>query len=360
MATQGLEAKGQMALYREKQTLPFFLTRFFKPVKGSTGSTAKTLTWDIVRYTDKIAGTIDPGTGAHINTVQKFSTKELSPPEYHEAFSIDARDLVNRMAGENQFDASSRSFRARFAAQAAESMAQSAGLIDRGMELQASQILQTGQLDLPGEKPFVVDYRPKSSHFPTASILWSNAGTAVPLNDIENLATQIKTDSRQRMVQAIMGRTALREFLDSDQVQAQADLRRINTMDIAPVIDEENGAHMWGTVSFNGYVMKIWQYDAEFEPLAGGANVPYVDEENVILLPANTSGLVVASLLVPRIVPPDPRVASMVGTPTTSSGGWDLTPNVWVTDQGNVVSAGFQAQPVLIPQGIDEFGTLST
>lgn len=358
MATPQLAAQGMMALYRESRRKGNFLSSFFRPIAGSTGSTATTLTWDIVRYTDKIAGTTDKNTGANINTVGKFTSKEIEPPMYNEAVAIDARDLNNRVPGQDPFSAANMAFTARFMAIANEAMVEMSSLIDRSVELQAAQILQTGLLVLPGARPFSADFKPKASHFPTAGIAWSNVATAVPIDDIESLANQIRTDSRKNVVRAIFGRTALREFLNTDQVKEAADIRRMELIDVDPQI-RDRGAIPYGTLVANGYELEMWHYQEEYEPFVPAANVRFVDDDKVILLPKDPA-LVVASLQVPRIVGPDPRVSGLISPPTKSELGFDITPNVWTTAEGNVVYAGMAAQVVLVPQGIDEFGAITT
>lgn len=350
-----------MAMFTELRRRGGFLSANFRPVAGSTGSHSDSLTWDIKRYTDKIAGTATKNTGSNINQTTLFSSKDIELPTYAEAVAIAAADLVNRMAGENPFDAATRSYTSRFVTLANEALVEMDNLIARSVEVQAAQILQTGELALPGAVPFAADFKPKASHFPTAAITWDNVATAVPLDELESLANQIKTDSRRRVVRAIFGRTALQEFLATDQVTERADIARINMVNVDPRIDDR-GAHRYGVLQFGGYEVEMWHYDDEYEPFAGGANVPFVDADKVILLPDYSArgGLVIASVVVPQIVGPDPRVAQFVSMPTTSELGYDLVPNVWTDNEGTVVNAGFRTRVVLIPQEMDGFGCLTT
>jgi len=344
--------------YVEKRTLGMFLSSFFRPVRGSTGGTGKTITWDSVRYTDKIAGTVDRNTGSNLNTTSIYSSKELTPPEYSEAVAIDVNDLVERMAGEDPFSASNRSFSARFISKMTEGVVEMTDKVNRAVELNAAQVLQTGTISLDGARPFAADFKPKATHFPTVATTWDNSGTATPLDDIEALANVIKTDSRKIVRRCIMGRTALREFIETDQVIGRADSRRMNLIDINPDM-QRRGANFWGTIQAGEFEVEIWGYTAEYEPFDGSPKTTYVDENKVILLP-DEPALVVASLQVPKVLPPDPRLAQLVTPPTVSEVGFDITPNLWCTPEGDVVYAGVKARPVLFPQGVDEFGALST
>ena len=358
MAIPQLAAQAMMQMYREDQDRGGFLSAWFRPVRNSTGSTGTSLVWDSQRFSRKIAGTIDHGTGSNLNEAARFSTKEFEPPEYGEAVAINAHDLVTRMAGEDPFSASNRSYASRFIKLVGDALLESGRLIDRGVEVQAAQIMQTGQLSLAGASPYSADFKPKASHFVTVGTAWSDSVNAVPLDDIENLAHTIRVDSKKRVTTAIMGRTALKEFLECDQVKERADLRRVNMLAIDPRIDNR-GAHLYGTIIAGGYEINLWQYDQMYEPFAGGAEVPYVDDNKVILLPDRPS-FVIGSLLVPQILGPDPRLAGLVSVPTTSELGWDLTPNVWTHGEGSTIYAGMKTRVGMIPQGIDEFGALTT
>lgn len=361
MALPALAAQSMMREFRELRRLGGFLTSFYRPIEGSTGKTSDTVSWDIVRYQDLIAGTVDKNTGANINKTERFSTKDIEPPTYNEAVAINSADLVNRLPGENPFSAAERSYTSRFITAANEALVEMDALISRSVEVQASQIFQTGELALEGARPFAADFFPKASHFPSASTVWSDATNAVPLDDLESLANQIKTDSRRRVMRAIFGRTALREFLATDQVTGRADIARFNLVNVDPRL-QDFGASRYGLVTTGAYDLEMWQYDDEFEPLAGGGNQTYVDDDKVILLPDynQRGGLVVTSVIVPQILPPDPRVAAFISMPTRSRAGYDLVPNVWTDSEGLTINAGFRTRVVLIPQEIDGFGCLTT
>lgn len=347
-----------MQMFTERRRRAGLLSSFFRPIPGSTGSTGKTILWDSERFSDQVAAVVEPGTGVRLNTVGRFTTKELEPARYAEAIAIDVNDLVNRMAGENPFDAARRPFTARFIATANKGLVEMERKIAQSMELQSSQILQTGLLNIPGSRPYVKDFKPKATHFPTAGIAWSNVATAVPLSDLESLCDVIQTDSKATCNKAILGRTALAEFLNTDQVKESADLRRVNLIDIDPEM-KDRGATRYGLITVGQFELELWAYNEKFEPAGGGAKTPFVDVDKVILLPDNP-GLVVGSTIVPRVLPPDPRVAGFVSVPTKADGGWDLVPNIWADAAGDVIYAGFYASAVMIPQGIDEFGCLTT
>lgn len=359
MALPQLQAQTMMQMYEEVRPSSLFLSSLFRRIPGSVGTYGNSLTWDVVRKTNQMAGTIDPCSGSNLNTVDDFTTKQLTPPDYSESYAVHECDLTDRVPGEDPWSAANRNFRRRFQAKMNLGLREATAKIDVAMEEQAAQVLQTGQLSLSGAKPYVADFLPKAAHFPTVAVAWSDSVNAVPLTDIENLAFQIQLNGRKKVTRAIFGRTAWTEFKNSDQVQNEANVLRMNTIIVDPNISER-GATLMGTIIVGTYEIECWRYDGTREPFGGGTEVPYVGDDKVILLP-NDPRLVIGSLRVPQLLPRDSRIpAALVTPPVRSEGGWDLTPRVWTDDRGTTIWAEMGARAVMIPQGIDHFGCLTT
>ena len=70
MTIPQLAAQKMMAMFREKQSRAGFLTSFFRPIPGSTGSTGKTVLWDIERYMIAF-----PQRDVHLNTSQPLEIR---------------------------------------------------------------------------------------------------------------------------------------------------------------------------------------------------------------------------------------------------------------------------------------------
>ena len=358
MALPALVAQRQMAMFVEAERPIGFLSSFFKVIDGSTGSTGKTVTWDAVRDSQQIAGTVSPGTGMRINTADRFTTKEIEPARYGESVVIDVNDLVNRMAGENPFAASNRSHASRFTSQVNMGLVKSSKLIDRAVELNASQVMQTGEIALDGSTPYAQDFFPKATHFPNAATPWSDTVNAKPFDDIEALCDVVQTDSKAIVNKAIFGRTALREMLATEQYQETDSFRRSNLLAVDPVM-MGMGAARYGVLTTGQYEIELWAYNEKFEPVGGGTKVPYIGLDKVVLI-VEKPNLVVVSTIVPRAIGPDPRFTGFVSIPTKSRGGWDLVPNIYSDNPGDVIAAGFYASVVLLPQAVDELACLTT
>lgn len=358
MAPPALPAQRMMQLFRERERRGGFLTSWFRPIPGSTGSTGETLVWDVERYDDQVANPVTPGTGVNLNTVDNFSSKEIKPARFSEGIAIDVNDLVERLAGENPFDAANREFTARFIDKANRGLVRMARKLERSVELMASQILQTGQINMTGALPYVKDFYPKATHFPTVGTAWSDAVNCTPIADIESLCNVIQEDSKAEARHVIMGRTALQEFLKADDVRETADVRRFELVEVDPNL-KRRGATRYGMLKAGEYDLTMWTYNDKYEPAGGGAKTPYLDDGKVIVLP-DDPGFVVGSTRVPRVLPPDPRVRGFVSMPTQSNMGWDLVPNIWSDAPGDVIYAAWYASVVLIPQEIDCFGCITT
>lgn len=354
-----LEAQALIQTFVGKQEKAGFLSSHFIPKPRSTGTTANSIVWDIKRWANEVAGTIDRCAGTYVNANTGFTTKELTPPNFGESLPLDVCDVINRIAGETSWNAASRSHRSRMIDLMTDGVQQIVNKVDLAMELMSAQVLTTGQISMSGSKPYVEDFFPKSSHFPTAPILWSLPATALPLLDIENLGNQIRVDSKKRITKVYMGRQAVREMFATDQWIESANFRRIDSMEIIRPRVDNRGAVRMGRFTAGCYDLELWCYELGYEPFGGGTETPFIPVDKVICLP-DDPGFVLGSVVVPHVLPPDPRVSFLRTPPMKSELGYDITPNVWCNDEGTVVSASVRARPVPIPQGIDEFGCLST
>lgn len=353
-----LQAQQQMALFQQRQKQVGFLVALFSPIEGSTGSTGSTVSWDVERFSNRRAKSVSPGTGMRMNSSEIFSTKRLEPCRFAEGSVVHVDDLVNREAGEDPYEAASRTATARGIRALNRGLVQAAKKIDRTMELMASQVLQTGKINIVGEVDYIKDFLPKATHFTTVALPWSNTSTSTPFFDLEASADVMQDDSNQLAAMAIFGQTAWRQLLESEQFKERDALHRTVLLSIDQGM-LTRGAVLMGMLRVGTYELQAWVYTAKSEPPDGGSLEPYVAVDNVILLPEAPT-LVVASTIVPRVLKPDPRLADFVSVPTVSEGGWDLVPNVWTDNEGGVLNAGFYVSAVLIPQEIDAICTIDT
>ena len=185
MATS-LLAQRQMQMFSEMRDPTLFLASFFTPKDGSTGVNGLKVEIDVERDGETIAPVITRGTGANMSDSGQFVTKEYEPPVMKEGAPFHIEDFMNRMAGENPFDAGNRPYAAKIAAKMVKEMVRLDKRMQRTRELMASQILQTGVLTLPapdGSTGYNLDFGMKASHQVTVGTAWSNVATATPLTE---------------------------------------------------------------------------------------------------------------------------------------------------------------------------------
>lgn len=359
MAVQ-IEREGWLQVFRQSRRPNGFLQRLFTVKPGGIYNGTK-VAIDVQRTGEAVAIVVKQGAGPRLNDADVFTTKEFEPPAYGEAVPFNVNDLLQRMAGVDPMTAAYQDYAGQLLAYFINSF----GLIDdkivRGVELQASQILQTGTLDLKDENGvtlYSLDFKPKATHFPTAGTAWDQAGST-KLDDLKALAKVIRADGKVNPDRLIMGDAALSEFLKDEEVQKALDNRRIDVGEIAPEM-ADSGATFYGHVWIGAYRFQIWTYPDTYTDPQTELPVEYVDEGNVIMLSTRTR-LDRTSARVPLPLGPDPRVASLLpGRVSSRENGIDVTPNVYCTPNGKQIMGELESRTLLIPVQIDGFGCLDT
>ena len=352
--------KGWLQLYTEQRSPNMFLTRHFSLKLGGIYN-GKKVVIDIQRFDEDVAVVVTECTGPNLNDFDRYTTKEFTPPAYGEAFPLDVCELLDRMAGVDPYSAAYQGYAQAMITKMALGFMLVDDKIKRAVELQASQILQTGTLDLVdknGVTAFSLDFKPKSTHFPTVSTSWSNAAST-KLADLESLAGVIRNDGKIDPDQLIMGESALRYFIQDDEVKAQMDNRRYTIGEVRPEF-VDSGATFYGHVWIGNYRFEIWSYPDTYKHPATGTVTKYVGADNVIMKSSKTR-LDITSARVPLPLGPDPRVASLLpGRMSSTTEGFDVTPNVYPTQNGKQIMGELESRPLLIPVQIDGFGCLDT
>lgn len=337
-----------------------FLTGFFD-ARPENFYNSEEIEIDIERDDEDIAIAItDLSTGYNINSSDLYTNKSFKPPILKEAAALNAFDLIKRMAGKNPFE--DFDFQANATVRAFKNFRLVEKKVRRTVELQSSQVLQTGLVDLKnsaGVTLYTIDYKPKATHFPTVAIAWSNAATAVPINDIDSLAQLIRADGKTDPTDLIMGDTAWLEFIATDQIKEHINFRRANLIAIQPIM-VGRGATFQGEISVGNYVYKIWTYSGGYKDPQTGNHTKFVDPGKVIM--TSEAGRLDATFgAIPRIAPPDSRVLPFLPSRMSDADmRIDLFTNAWLTPDGEQLMTGVGARPLMIPTAIDTYGCMTT
>ena len=320
---------------------------------------------DIVRSDEDISIVIqDLSTGYRMNSEDLYTNKGFKPPIHKEALPINSFDLIKRMPGQDPFQ--SPDFRANVILRLFNGMTKVERKIRRSIELQASQVLQTGIVTLKnsnGVALYTLDYKPKATHFPTAGTTWGQVGADIA-GDINALAEIIRNDGLADPDQIIMGVDAFEEFIKDSEIQKRYDNRRIDLGTIAPIEMRGNGGSFRGIVEIGNYRYDIWTYGGRFKDPQTGVKTQFVDKGKVIV--RASSGRLDATFGA------IPNIGALVGEQANrllpelpsripnSDGGMDLFTNAWLTNDGEQLFGGVGARPLMIPTAIDTFGCLDT
>lgn len=353
-------ATGWMQLFKQMRRPTGFLQSWFTVKPGNIHSGLK-VEIDVQRFGEKVAVALKTGTGSNLNDADIVTTKEFEPPQYGEAFPADVADLVNRSAGVDPYSDAYNGFVGKLISKLMNYFVLAMDMITRGVEIQASQILQTGKLVLTGydgETRYELDFKPKTTHFPTVGTAWSDSGSD-KLGDLEALGDVIRADGKVNPTDLLFGATALKQFKADTNVQAQLDNRRMEIGTIAPR-QMGTGATFQGTVWIGSYEYRMWSYPEGYESPEDGTFIKYIADDKVVMLSDQTR-FDRTSALVPLPLGPDPRLSAfMPGRVTDRGADLDVTPNLWCTPDGKQIMTDLMSKTLLVPVQIDGFGCLDT
>lgn len=360
----GNTTKRMIRAYQQMAQPMLFLSGLFQSPPENF-HTSEEVEIDIVRSDEDISIVIqDLSTGYRMNSDDLYTNKGFKPPIHKEAIPINSFDLLKRMPGQNPFE--SPDFRANVILRMFNGMTKIERKIRRSIELQASQVLQTGVVtltDINGNALYTLDYKPKSAHFPTAGTAWDQAG-ADPVGDINSLAEVIRGNGLADPDQLIMGVDAFEAFIKNADVQKRFDTRRYDLGTIAPMEMRGNGGSYRGTVEIGNYRYDVWTYGGRYKNPQTGVSTPFIDPAKVIVRASSgrldaTFGAIpnIGALMGSGASQLLPELPSRV---SNAAGGMDLFTNAWTSQDGEQLFGGVGARPLMIPTAIDTYGCLDT
>jgi hypothetical protein len=351
-----------LAVYKQSALPTRFLSAMFQSPPKNFYDQMK-VEIDIVRDDEDVAVAVtDVSTGYRMNSADVFTNKEFTAPAFKEAFPLNAFKLYNRMPGQDPF--ADLNFRANILSQMIDGMVKIERKIRRAIELQASQVLQTGTATLTdenGDSIYTIDYSPKATHFPTASTTWGESSDD-PLGDLSSLANVIRNDGLDDVVRCIMGEDSFEQFIQDTNVIQRFDTRRADLGALRPFRQDSNGGQYRGTVEIGTVKLDIWTYGGRYKSAETGSKIKFVDDGSVIMMTdkprldatfgsiPNIGQLIGGGRLFPELP----------GRFANSSGGIDLFTNIWMSVDGENLFGGVGARPLLIPTAIDQYGCLDT
>lgn len=320
---------------------------------------------DIERGEENISIVVtDLSQGYRKNATDIYTSKGFVAPIHKEEVALNSFDLLKRMVGQDPFE--DPNFRGNMITRMFSGMRRVEAKIRRAIELQASQVLQTGIITLTNETGaalYELDYKAKATHFPTSGIAWGTAGADIQ-GDIEALSEVIRNDGLGDPDELIMGVDAYQAFINDPIIQPLFDNRRMVVGGITPATRRGNGGTFRGTIDIGNYSYDMFTYGGRFIDPVTGFKEQYLDPAKVII--RDSSGRLDATFgAIPNIgrllgVQANQLISELPSRISNTDGGIDLFTNMWLSNDGEQIFGGVGTRPLLIPTAIDTYGCLDT
>jgi len=252
---------------------------------------------DIIRGNERLATLIhrgangrDIGTGQN-NTIQTlFSNISRVYPLIEEEGDIDSNQLLGRRPGENPFSGATQFDRLR--SMGMEIHQEHVRRIVRLFEYLASQSILLGTQPAifgTSDADLTYDFQRTATHNFTPTLVWTNA-SSTPIADLEEAAALIRANGHAKADFVLMGSSAMDAFVDHADVQALADNRRFELIQVGqnPVPPAHQrfvdaGAIPRGRLRTpHGYEMWLYTYIDVYTNAAGTAT-PYMPVDDVVV-----------------------------------------------------------------------------
>ena len=340
-----------------------FMTSFFKTSPEDI-TNAEFISIDVEREDEEMAPVLtDISTGAHVVSEDIYTNKTIKPPAMALKMPFNVWDLTNRMPGQTEYDAANVSAQAAIRVRVLKSWRKMQNMIKRTIESQAAQLLQTGKMtlyDKDGNARYVLDYKPKSTHFANAGVKWATTASADPLADIEAMADVIRDDGLVNVENVVIGSTAFKNFLKNSTVEKYFAKDGFFLGSLDPVL-QNSGAKVQGTISIGAYNFVIWTYNGRYIDLSDTTKKPYLAVDKVVMLP-NQADLDFRKAFgaIPVVIDSDERLRDILPSRVSVPGAFDFKPRIFTDENAETMYSEIKSRPLLVPVSIDRYGCIDT
>ena len=347
--------------YMDESPAPMFLTSHFQ-APADNYHNANKIEFHIQSSDGQVAVPLNnAGDGYRANHTGGFVGKEFNIPVFKESETFSALDMTKQSVGSNIYD--DPIFQQNIVKRALWSARVLENKIRRAMELQASQILTLGTItsvDAANATVFTENFGALNTHFTTAGTVWSGSGH--PVADLVILADLIAQDSYLPPDKVIMGSTSLTEALAitefKDLFMDASESWRIGR--IAPGTEDTlRGAQIVGTIWAGGHNLTIYQYNGTYKHPYTGVVTKFVPAEKVIMM-SSQARFDATFGGIPNFGTDGRANLYFSGRIPNSGAVTDMHINAWINPDGETMTIGVGARPLLIPTAVNGFGCLTT
>lgn len=295
------------AAYDENISVPTFLNGTFFPRRNYS---TKGVGWLARRGKERVAVDVLRGSKGHLNQGQKFTEKMIVPPYYHEKVLLESTSIYDLPfeAGDNYNTAQIQAL----AQHSAHELDENGKMIERAIELQAAQLLQTGIVELKSGES--IDFKRKPEMI-EANESWTTTSDLVGY--FEGVGRKLRSVGKVlggQRIATIMGFEAWAIFRQNETIKDAENFFTINNTEVSEMMKNTAGGSYKGELRCGGQTFEIWVYDEIYED-ADGNDQYYWDSKTVCCLPitqfiGETSFCGVPQL--PNWVRQSPRAASIL------------------------------------------------
>lgn len=351
------------AYYQEAEPTAFFSGMF--QARAENFHNTEEVEIDIVRSEEDVAIVVqDMSTGYRMNSADFYTNKGFKPPVFMEGIPLNSEELLKRMPGQTTFD--NPNFRANIIKKMFDGMKKVQRKIDRALELQSSQIMTSGVVDLQnasGTTLYTLDYKPKPTHLPTSGTTWASATLEQKNNDILSLCNVIRGDGLVTADQIIFGETDWENYIQTSGALDRFDALRANVGTISSMQRTGEGGIYRGVLEIGNYKLDVFTYDGRYKDPQTGSSTKYMPDGKVIVR-ASSARMDATFGAVPNIgreLGLQRNIPELMPSRMSSvASGMDMNPNVWLSDDGTQLFGGVASRPLMIPTAIDTYGCLTT
>lgn len=326
----------------------------FEAFFPSKTTRTKAVKIEVQREGRKVAVDVLRCTNGNRNKFSRSTEKIFIPPFYKEFFDFTSCESYDVSFGIGT--APNETIGRDLLTDAQEKLNSLKNKIKRAIELQRSQVLQTGIVQLKNGDN--IDFKRKAESIVTKTVSgekWTATTTSDPVKDLQAGCEFLRQTGKSGsgVVNAIMGANAFNNYKLSNKVKEEADIRNINRGELnMPILDGVSGLAYQGQVGAGDFIVNIWTYNETYEN-ENGDEVRYLDTNTVVMLPLDFKGWTAFAGL-PAVMG-DAVTGQFVGQVESEYMAYDVIDQVKMSWEYYLMSA-----PLVVPVSVDRIYTLVT
>lgn len=293
-------------VYKSRPKPSKFLTSLSKEKESSS----KYVSIEVSRSNEAIAVSVERGTEGNRNKMAVSTNKTFEPPYYREYYDITELSHYDYMFGANASSISTGTY-GDFVDEAADKMGMLQAKIDRAIEKQWADILQTGATTILGVDESVgIDFKRKAASMValTSGNTWADVDPVISLlQGCIFLRTVGKALDSEFM--CIMDSLSLQALINSTAVQNRGKIYNYALDTLSAPVRNAEGYAIHGFISVGSWRVVLATYPQYYDkPTFGAGGVitgyvatPYINDKTAILIPMNPE-FTTAFAAVPQLI----------------------------------------------------------